>query len=92
MERGTFPKIREAFDDFVVARLRTSGDEQSAFHSKLQVRLVAKSQLPHYLVVDPETEAVLRDWGFDIRFKSDPSTFARLLDEGHAVYKDRKGN
>jgi len=88
VERGTFPKIRDAFDDFVVARLSTSGVPASSFNRSLQIRFLKDVSLPRYLVLDPLRERVLRDWAFQINFKSNPKSFSKLLEEGKQLFGD----
>ena len=89
MEIGTFPKILDDFEPFVVARLETFGDKSSDFNLDLALRLVQESALPIYVILDPKDESVLRDWRYKAEFTSEPKTFSRLLKEGLAVYTQR---
>lgn len=87
MERGTFPKIIPAFDEFVVTQLNTDGRPKAEFNEALQIRLVGENSLPRYVILDPQSERVLRSWAYEIQFKSDPRTFAERLKDGHEAFK-----
>jgi len=92
VERGTFPHIEPAFEDFVVARLYTKGHTNSETFVALQMRLLGEASMPRYVVLDPETETVLKDWAYKFEFTRDPKTFSKLLKAGLRAYKRRNGN
>lgn len=91
VEGRTFrdPKIREIFEQFVVADLYTDEDKKL---EDLEFRLGKTVQLPLYLVIDPESERKLLTLDFENRFVSDPSTFGAELEKALAQFRLLKGN
>ena len=59
-----FPKIVREFDAFVVAELyadsKLPGKDEE--HIALQTRLISSNSQPAYLILDPKTETVIREW------------------------------
>jgi hypothetical protein len=90
VENAVFPdsKVREAFRKFVVVSIWVDDpdDEVSAFNYALQERLISNAKLPAYVVIDPETEMVLGNWGFENRFVSDPSLFVERMEKALASF------
>jgi hypothetical protein len=90
VESAVFPdsKVRETFRKFVVVSIWVDepDDEVSAFNKALQDRLIASIKLPAYVVIDPETEMVLGNWGFENRLVSDPSLFVERMERALASF------
>lgn len=59
------PKVRETFRKFVVVAIYQDERGRQDEFTDLQLRLVQTLMLPTYAVVDPETELVVRKWGYD---------------------------
>ena len=76
-----FPRIIRSFDPFVVAEIYS--DEER--NQPLALRLAGKISQPVYLVIDPETEDVLREWGYSEG--QTPERFEHQLEEGLRVFR-----
>ena len=95
MEKAVFTdsKVRETFKKFVVVKLfcdqkyGPDAEKRAMFNVELEKRLASSVQQPAYVIINPETEQVVANWGWDREHLEDPSKYAEKMEDGLRAVK-----
>lgn len=90
MEKAVFTRqeVRETFKKFVVVKLYCDqkygpdAERRARFNVELEKRLAQSVQQPAYVIINPETEEVVANWGWVREHLSDPSLFVKKMEDG----------
>ena len=62
-------------------------EERATFNLELEKRLARSVQQPAYVIINPETEQVVANWGWVRAHLSDPSLYAQKMEDGLRAVK-----